>query len=94
MKKATQSDSNAIYDKNVTHLNPNKRVDHIQFTLGWDLIWHKIWSGVKKSSGKAKIGRWIDAANPIPSWELGGKKGNRVLKKAETTIPSVSLATN
>jgi hypothetical protein len=38
MKKATQSDSNAIYDKNVTHSNPNKRVDPLIHTgLGFNL---------------------------------------------------------
>jgi hypothetical protein len=46
------------------------------------------------SSREAKMGHWSDAANPIPPWELGGKKGDRVLKKADTTIPPVSLATN
>ncbi len=31
---------------------------------------------------------------PFPLGSLGGKKGNRILEKAETTIPLVSLATS
>ena len=31
---------------------------------------------------------------PYQLGSLGGKKGNRILEKAETTIPLVSLATN
>jgi len=33
MKKATQPDGNAIFDRNATHLNPSKRVYPLIYTL-------------------------------------------------------------